>query len=483
MFNLTSKISQRWAAVAWLLITLVLAGGARAQLPDFTEMVEKNSPAVVNISTSGMAGLPDIFRMPEMPKDDGLQEFLRRFLERHRGGDPGAPGENDDLPDGLETNSLGSGFIMSKDGYVITNHHVVANADQVIVRLSDRREFSAKVIGSDPRSDVALLKIDANNLPTLTIGSSEKLKVGEWVLAIGSPFGFEHTVTAGIVSAKGRSLPSEQYVPFIQTDVAINPGNSGGPLFNMKGEVVGINAQIYSETGGFMGLSFAIPIEVAIEVAEQLKTKGKVSRGWLGVYIQEITRELAESFGMPKPMGALVAQVLPNSPSEKAGVKVGDVLLSVDGKPINHSADLPPIIGRYAIGSKAKLKILRNGKEMEIVATIEQLPDEEPTRVGEKRSNEPAQQKTLGLSLAPVPKELKEKLKISGGLLVKEVLKGPARKAGVREGDVIVSINGQAVNSVEELGKLIETLPRDRPVPLLVQREGGPVFLALKLGE
>ncbi len=465
----------------------MLSAPVHAVLPDFTGLVEKHSPAVVNISTTGKAiataALPDIFRIPDMPKDEGLQEFLRRFMERYQGEGRGEGEGGGEREEGPDTSSLGSGFVFSKDGYIITNHHVIANADEIVVRLSDRREFTATVIGSDPRSDIALIKIEASDLPVLPIGSAEKLKVGEWVLAIGSPFGFEHTVTAGIVSAKGRSLPSEQYVPFLQTDVAINPGNSGGPLFNMQGEVIGVNAQIYSETGGFMGLSFAIPIEVAIDVAAQIKSKGRVDRGWLGVYIQEVTRELAESFGLSKPAGALVAQVLPNSPSEKAGIRVGDVLLSVDGKSVRRSADLPPIVGRYTIGSKAKLKLLRDGKEIEIVATIEQLPEEDELQVGRTPRGNEAPHSTLGLVLTPLSKEQEEKLKLSEGLVVKEVFKGPAMKAGVRAGDILISINNQRVTTQEALAKLLENLPQDRPVPLLIHREGSPVFLALKLGE
>ena len=303
--------------VAFLLLVSMQAH-ARYNLPDFTELVEENSGAVVNISTTKQnevkRGLPPGMDIPDLPEDNPFGDLLRRFFGEHGG----------DGEDFFNSRSLGSGFIISKDGYVITNHHVVKGADEIIVKLNDRRELVAELVGSDPRSDIALLKLNATDLPTVRIGSSDDVKVGQWVLAIGSPFGFDASVTAGIVSAKGRSLPSENYVPFIQTDVAINPGNSGGPLFDLDGNVVGINSQIYTRSGGFMGLSFAIPMEVAMDVVDQIKTHGYVSRGWLGVYIQEVTRELAESFGMDKPAGALVAKILPDSPAEESDIKVGD---------------------------------------------------------------------------------------------------------------------------------------------------------------
>ncbi|MEO7558162.1 MAG: trypsin-like peptidase domain-containing protein, partial [Gammaproteobacteria bacterium] len=299
-------------------------------LPDFTALVEQNSAAVVNISTTQkikrtMPQLPPGMEIPNLPEGSPFNDLFKHFFGEGQGG-PAVPEE-------FDAQSLGSGFIISPDGYVLTNNHVVKNADKIIVRLSDRRDLVAKVVGTDARSDLALLKVEAQNLPVVKLGSSSNLKVGEWVLAIGSPFGFDHSATAGIVSAIGRNLPSESYVPFIQTDVAINPGNSGGPLFNLKGEVVGINSQIFSRTGGFMGLSFAIPVDVAMEVTEQLKTKGRVTRGWLGILIQDVTNDLAESFGMAKPEGALVARVLPDSPAAKSGFQAGDVVVKFDGKP------------------------------------------------------------------------------------------------------------------------------------------------------
>ena len=341
-------------------------------LPDFTVLAENNAASVVNISTkqkmvsqlSNKQGMPDL---SEIPEGSPLRDLMKKFF-----GEYGyqMPDENP------EKRSLGSGFIISDDGYILTNYHVVDGADQVIVRTNDRREYVAKVVGKDKRSDIALLKIDAKNLKAVKIGDSKDLKVGEWVLAIGSPFGFDHSVTAGIVSAKGRSLPSENYVPFIQTDVAINPGNSGGPLFNLDGEVVGINSQIYSRSGGFMGLSFAIPIDVAMNVAAQLKAKGRVSRGWLGVLIQDMNANLAESFGMDRPRGALIARVLPNSPSEKAGLQVGDVILEYNGIPIHTSSELPPLVGRSNVDEPATLKILRKGEERTVTVDIKELPAE-----------------------------------------------------------------------------------------------------------
>ncbi|MFZ4701614.1 MAG: Do family serine endopeptidase, partial [Candidatus Methylumidiphilus sp.] len=323
------------------------------ELPDFTTLVEKNNTAVVNISTTQKVSAAERPQLPEgldIPEGTPLDEFFKHYFGEGGPGSQGGPGGQGDGGQPNEVKSLGSGFIISSDGYVLTNQHVVKDADEIVVRLQDRRELVAKVVGSDKRSDIALLKIEATNLPVLNIGSSENMKVGSWVLAIGSPFGFDHSVTAGIVSAKGRSLPSDNYVPFIQTDVAINPGNSGGPLFNMEGQVVGVNSQIYSRTGGSMGISFAIPIEVAMKVVEQLKTSGHVTRGWLGVQIQDVTRELAESFGMKKPQGALISKVLPKSPAEAAGLQIGDIITDYNKQEIVSSSTLPPMVGNTKIG-------------------------------------------------------------------------------------------------------------------------------------
>ena len=447
-------------------------------LPDFTQIVTKTSPAVVNISTSQT--IKHHSRIPhDMPKGpDGsppLDDFFRHFF-----GDPGQGGGGDD--DEFNSQSLGSGFIISSDGYILTNDHVIKDADKIIVRLNDRREFEAKIIGSDTRSDVAVLKIDAKNLPTVTIGDSSKLKVGEWVLAIGSPFDFDHSVTAGIVSALGRSLPNENYVPFIQTDVAINPGNSGGPLFNMNGEVVGINSQIYSRTGGFMGLSFTIPIDLAMDVVDQLRNKGSVTRGWLGVLIQDVTQDLAESFGMDRPGGALVAQVLAGSPAEKAGVKVGDVITEFDDTKINNSASLPPIVGRMHVGQDAKLKILRDGKTKLVNIRIGKLPPENEIKQASLGRDEGIKDNRLGAVVKDLTSDQRSALdNKKSGVYVDDVHHGPARAAGLQQGDIILMINNTDIKNVSQFQKLVKDLPKGKSVPMLVQRNSGPMFLALKL--
>jgi serine protease Do len=422
----------------------------------------------------------------EIPEGAPLDELLRRYFGEGAPGMPGMPGVPEG-PDGGEPNegkSLGSGFIISADGYVITNHHVIKDADEVIVRLQDRRELVAKIVGSDKRSDVALLKVEAKELPVVKMGSSDELKVGEWVLAIGSPFGFDHSVTAGIVSAKGRSLPSDNYVPFIQTDVAINPGNSGGPLFNLEGQVVGVNSQIYSRTGGFMGLSFAIPIDVAMQVVDQLKAQGKVSRGWLGVQIQDVTRELAESFGMKKPQGALVAKILPKSPAEAAGIQVGDIIEEFNGKEITTSATLPPMVGATKIGESATLKVLRQGKSLSFPVKIGMLPDEEPLAGGKESPATGDQIPRLSVSVANLTDEQRQQLELptTGGALITTVKPGgAAAEVGLRKGDVILRIQETAVRDAKHLAEIVSGLPKGKTVALLVQRRGGSQFLALKL--
>ncbi len=470
-----------WLATVICFAALVAAptDSVRARsLPDFTELVSKNSPAVVNISTtqkrraSGRPRLPKGFEIPDLPEDSPFNEFFRRFF--------GPDGELEEF----DSQSLGSGFIISTDGYIISNNHVVQDADEVIVRLSDRREFKAKVVGTDDRSDVALLKIEAANLPTVTLGTGYDLRVGEWVLAIGSPFGFDHSVTAGIVSAKGRSLPRENYVPFIQTDVAINPGNSGGPLFNLDGEVVGVNSQIFSRTGGFMGLSFAIPIDVAMDVADQLRAKGRVSRGWLGVLIQDVTRELAESFDMDKPQGALIAKVLPNSPAEAAGFEVGDIVLAYNERPVNRSSDLPPMVGRTRVGSRVPVDILRNGRSKTLYVLTAELPEEDELRVAAGGEPEASSANQLGLTVSdPTPEQREQHDVGDHGVVVTKVEEGPGQRAGIREGDVILMLNNIKVRDSKEFNELATDLPAGKAVSILVQRQGNPIFLALKTGD
>lgn len=461
-----------------ILLILISPIQARNNLPDFTELVEENAAAVVNISTSKQTeinrGLPPGMDIPDLPEDNPLGDLLRRFFGEHGG-------KGDEF---FNSRSLGSGFIISKDGYVITNHHVVKGADEIIVKLSDRRQLVAEVVGSDPRSDIALLKLDATNLPTVRLGSSEDMKVGQWVLAIGSPFGFDASVTAGIVSAKGRSLPSENYVPFIQTDVAINPGNSGGPLFDLDGKVVGINSQIYTRSGGFMGLSFAIPIEVAMDVVEQLKTHGYVSRGWLGVYIQEVTRELAESFNMEKPTGALVAKILPDSPAQDSDIKVGDIILTYEGEDVKNSAALPPMVGRTRVGDIVKLEVMRDGKKKTVKLKIGQLPDKDQVAAGDHKPEKDSKDTVLGLSLRPIDEEEMKNLELeNGGLLVLDVQEGSAKSAGIRNGDVIQMINGESVESVQVFKDRVESQPPGKYVSILVQRTHGPEFLAMRIPE
>lgn len=451
---------------------------ARYNLPDFTGLVEKNADAVVNISTSRQPkvgrAVPPHLDIPDFPEDSPFGDLFRRFF--------GERGENGE--EFFDSRSLGSGFIISTDGYIITNHHVVKNADEIIVKLSDRRQLTAELIGSDSRSDIALLKLEATNLPVVKLGSSDNVEVGQWVLAIGSPFGFDASVTAGIVSAKGRSLPRENYVPFIQTDVAINPGNSGGPLFDLEGNVVGINSQIYTRSGGFMGLSFAIPIEDAMDVVEQLKTSGYVSRGWLGVYIQEVTRELAESFGMEKPTGALVAKVLPDSPAEESEIKIGDVILAYDGKEVKNSAALPPIVGKTKIGEIVKIKLMRNGKTKILKLKVGQLPGKDHLLASEKRLNEESKDTVLGISLRALTEEEMETMKLDkGGLIVLDVESGVGKSAGIRKGDIIQMINGESVDNASSFKKRVNSISPGKFFSLLVQRPRGPEFLALRIPE
>jgi len=462
-----------------LFVFFMLSVSVKAQeLPDFTKLVEKNSVAVVNISTTQKkkrsSGLPHGLQMPDIPEGAPWGDMFKKFF--------GENGENG-APENFRSTSLGSGFIVDENGYIITNNHVVRDADEIIVRLTDRREFSAKVIGTDKRSDLALLKVEADDLPVVKLGRSAGLKVGEWVVAIGSPFGFDHSVSVGVISAIGRNLPSDNYVPFIQTDVAINPGNSGGPLFNLKGEVVGINSQIYSRTGGFMGLSFAIPVDVALDVIEQLKTKGHVSRGWLGILIQDVNRELSESFNMERPMGAVVLKVLPDSPAAKAKFHVGDVVVEYDGKTIHRSSDLPLVVGRTPIGKKVKVKVIREGKSKRLSVVIDELPAEEQLASADTQTKQ-AKENKLNMTVTEVNDELYKKLELSHrGVLVKDVKKGAAVEAGIRRGDIILIINNKKVMGLKSFNKILDDLPSGKAIPVLIQRGRSPVFLAVKIPE
>lgn len=472
----TNRISSIYRTFIMVWLFLFAQVCLAKALPDFTPLVEQNTAAVVNISTtlkkSGSVQHQQV--IPGVPENSPYYEFFKKFFgDRPEGSQPFH-----------ERASLGSGFIISKDGYVITNNHVVKDADEIIVRLNDRREFVAEVIGTDERSDIAVLKIDGTDLPTLKLGDSSKLEVGEWVLAIGSPFGFDHSVTAGIVSAIGRSLPNENYVPFIQTDVAINPGNSGGPLFNLKGKVIGVNSQIYSRTGGFMGLSFAVPINVVTNVYKQLREQGHVSRGWLGVLIQDVTRELAESFGMGKPHGALIAKVLPDSPAESAGLEIGDVVIRFDGQEVSYSSDLPPLVGNTAIGNAVSVEVIRRGKKQKLQITIAKLPDENEISITSGGRQKGAEPNLLNMIVKELTEQQRKELEIEKhGILVQKVGIGPASRAGVRNGDVLLLMNNIKVRDVKHFQELVSQLPQDKSIPILIQRRGGPIFLALKLSD
>ena len=439
------------------------------ELPDFTSLVEQQGATVVNISTTQIThstqGLPGI---PNLPKGDPFFEFFKRF----------APPEQKER----EMQSLGSGFIISQDGYIMTNAHVVGNADGITVRLTDKREFKAKVIGADKRTDVALIKIEASGLPVITQGDPNFLKVGEWVLAIGSPFGFDSSVTAGIVSAKGRSIPQENFVPFIQTDAAINPGNSGGPLFNTKGEVIGINSQIYTRNGGSMGLSFAIPIDVAMEVVNQLRTSGKVTRGRIGVVIQEVTRDLAESFGLSKATGALVSSVEKGGAADKAGIQVSDVILKFDGKSVASSNDLPRIVAATRPGNKITVQLWRRGESKDVTLIVGEMPDD--TRQAQAGGSPGAGENVarLGLVLSELSDVQKHELQIPGGLLVEEVKSAAAREE-LRPGDILLSLGNVEVRSLAQFNEVLKKVPKGHNVALLVKREEVVSYVAIRLDE
>ena len=459
--------------VLFALFGLFAQSAVAVNLPDFTELVEKQGPAVVNVSTTQTVRVPQMYQgAPNVPENDPFYEFFHHFAPQ--------------VPQEQESQSLGSGFIISTDGYVLTNAHVVDHADKITVRLTDKREFKAKVIGADKRTDVALLKIEAAGLPKVTLGNSDQIKVGEWVLAIGSPFGFDSSVTAGIVSAKGRSLPQENFVPFIQTDVAINPGNSGGPLFNMKGEVIGINSQIYSRSGGYMGLSFSIPIDVAMDVVNQLRNTGRVTRGRIGVTIQEVTRELADSFGLPKVGGALISAVEKGGPADKAGVRPSDVILKFDGKVVNSSADLPRIVAVTKPGSKVGVQLWRKGSTMDIALVIGEIQDETAVAQRSSRSGSATgsseSETRLGLIVSELNDQQKAELQIDGGLIVED-LKGPAARSQLQRGDVILAVGNVEIHNLSQFNEVLKKVPRGRNIALLVRRSEGTVYVSIKMDE
>ena len=456
-----------------LLLLPLMALAQTSGLPDFTGLVEDHSAAVVNISavqSSNPISSQGFSEIPGIPENSPFYDFLKKHMHPFS------------TPKRSEPRSLGSGFIISKDGYILTNAHVVEATDEITVKLNDKREFAAEVIGTDRKTDIALIKISATELPKVTQGNPENLRVGEWVFAIGSPFGFEHSVTAGIVSAKGRSLAQENYVPFIQTDVAINPGNSGGPLFNMRGEVVGINSQIYSRTGGFMGLSFAIPIDVATEIANQLKVNGKISRGKIGVMIQEVTKELAESFGLSDSNGALVVSVEKDSPADQAGIKARDIILKFDGKEVFMSADLPRIVGNTKPGSEVSMYVWRDGSFKTIRIEVgEAHSDDETGNRNSKRGKELGLSNRLGLVVSEITADKKRQLGINNGLLIEDIKPGIATHAGIHIGDIILGLNNKDIKSIAQFNELLDKVESGKHIALFIRRGDFTTFITMKI--
>ena len=444
-----------------------------ASLPDFTTLVKKQGPAVVNVLTTRAAG-------PQgaggISPDDPFYEFFRRFMPEIPEGAPpdggGSPGQG-----------VGSGFIISEDGYILTNAHVVAGSKEVTVRMADaKQEFTAKVVGVDERTDVALLKVDKKGLPVAKLGKSSTVEPGQWVAAIGSPFGFANTITAGIVSATERSLPAETYLPFIQTDVAVNPGNSGGPLLNLEGEVIGINSMIYSRTGGYMGVSFAIPIEAALDVANQLREHGKVTRGRLGIGIQPVTKELAQSFKLDSTDGVVVVQVEPGSPAEKAGLQVGDIILAYNGKAIDEANVLPRLVGQTKPGQQAKLEVFRGGERRTVTATVGELTEQTAAAAAPGQKPDGPKPGKLGLAVRELSPEERKKLGVEFGVLVVDIAPSAAARTPIQRGDVIVAVNQERFKSVEEFNKLIEKQQKGERVALLVRRGEGALYVPMEVG-
>lgn len=464
----TSSVAQsRPAASAVEAAPVSASPNARVALPDFADLVEKVSPSVVKIRTTAKVGE----RSAQPGMDGDMQEFFRRFFGVPV---PNMPSPQNPSPqqddEESRTRGVGSGFIYTQDGYIMTNAHVVEDADEIFVTLTDKREVKAKLIGADKRTDVAIVKIDLKNLPAVQIANVDKVRVGEWVIAIGSPFGLESTVTAGIVSAKARE--TGDFVPFIQTDVAINPGNSGGPLLNMKGEVIGINSQIYSRSGGYMGISFAIPMDEASRVAEQLRSTGRVIRGRIGVGITDISSDVAESMNLPKPTGAQVTMVEPGSPSEKAGLEAGDLILRVDGRTVEKAEDLRRMIGNTKPGSTVKLTLLRRGSEKQVTVSVAELEPDQKDQAAKSTTPQDdgsTTAKSLGLNVRDLTEAQKRELKVRGGVLVKDV-SGPAARAGLRSGDVILQLGNQTTNTVKEFESASKQMDKSKPVSVLFRR-------------
>ncbi len=473
-------------ALTTFLAATLLPAAAQAQrivLPSFADLVDRIGDAVVNIRTTQLANARSGPQLPELDPNDPFYEFFRRFFPPGTipGPGQGPRGQRPEGPRQEVPRGVGSGFIISTDGYLLTNHHVVEGADEIYVTLPDKREYKGKLVGSDQRTDVALVKIEAQNLQMLKIGASQALRVGDWVLAIGSPFGLDSTVTAGIVSALGRE--TGDYLPFIQTDVAVNPGNSGGPLINMAGEVVGINSQIYSRTGGFMGISFAIPIDEAMRVADQLRTSGRVVRGRIGVGIAEVTKDVAEPLGLDKPVGALVRSVEQGGPADRAGLQVGDIILEFDGKQIERSSDLPRIVGGTRPGSKVTIKLWRQGATRNVTATVGEMTPERTARAGSREPSPGPQASAtwLGIAASDLGEQQRESLRVRGGVAVESVAEGsPSARAGVRPGDVILQVNNEEVTSASQFNALVSKLDREKSLVLLVRRGDAAQYVPIK---
>ncbi|HET7921735.1 MAG TPA: Do family serine endopeptidase [Gammaproteobacteria bacterium] len=470
-------------AVVFLCLGVSVMSAARAgePLPDFTGIVARAAPVVVNISTTrhetALAGAQS--------QDDGNDadpDWYQRFFGSDGSADTDTPAYPDDDANDPTVESLGSGFIVSSDGEILTNYHVIEHADSISVKLANRRVLPARVLGVDVASDLALLKVEAHKLPVADIGDARKLKVGQWVLAIGSPFGFDQSVTAGIVSAEGRNIGSEQYVPYIQTDVPINPGNSGGPLLNLDGEVVGINSEIYSRTGGYQGVSFAIPINLAMNVVDQLRQHGHVVRGWLGVNVSDMTPDMAEDLHLGHPQGALIRGVVPASPAARSGLKAGDVILVYDGTEVGSSDALPPLVGSTPAGRHVSVMVMRNGQRRTVEVAIAALQGNQQAAVLEASMDPAGSFDLLGLALRGLTGTERQAFAVpTGGALIEHVNEGAARRAGMRPGDILLSVNDQPVTSPRQFQRLESRLPDETPVPVLIRRQDSTLFVVLRL--